>query len=276
MNSKKFTIQKPIYDMEKKLHTFFQSGLLSKYVLAETSASESLKVEYFIKTFPEVESEYLKLQDSLHVLAKTKAVEAPRFILGNIKKALQEELAPVITMDRRNRNTPWYSIAASIIALVFGGASYMMYQQNQDLIDENQVVVDEIFDLRNDIEDNNKKLDNVMRQFMKLNNPETEKYVLRGNERAKDLKTVAYINAVEKTSMIDVVSLPQLPEDQTYQIWAELQDRMVNLGILDPSQRELQSIPYMEDALGLSITIESNESSGDNAVAEIILKSKNN
>ena len=42
---------------------------------------------------------------------------------------------------------------------------------------ENQIVVDEIFDLRSDIENNNQKLDNIMRQFMKLNNPETEKYV---------------------------------------------------------------------------------------------------
>ena len=173
------------------------------------------------------------------------------------------------------RRTPWYSIAASVSALMFAVTAFLLYQQNRALIDENQVVVDEIFDLRSDIEKNNSKLDNVMHQFMKLNNPETEKYVLRGNDRAKDLKTVAYINQVDKTSMIDVVSLPKLPEHQTYQIWAELQDRMVNLGILDASDRKLKSIPYMEDALGLSITIESknpNEKTADNSVAEITLK----
>ena len=113
---------------------------------------------------------------------------------------------------------------------------------------------------------------------MKLNNPETEKYVLRGNDRAKNLKTVAYINAIDKTSMIDVVSLPQLPENQNYQIWAELQDKMVNLGILDISDRKLKSIPYMEDALSLSITIEpkagQSNTNTENAVAEITLKNK--
>ena len=30
-----------------------------------------------------------------------------------------------------------------------------------------------------------------------------------------------------------LLHLPQLPKEQQYQIWAELQDRMVNLGILD-------------------------------------------
>ncbi|WP_298902378.1 anti-sigma factor [uncultured Psychroserpens sp.] len=265
--------------MEKKLHTFFQSGLLDKYILDETSASESLKVEHYIETYPEVESEYLRLQDNLEILAKAGAVEAPKFILDTVKTELQEEATPVVTLNSPNRRrTPWYGIAASIVALLFAGGYYMKHQQNQELLKENQVVVDEIFDLRSDIEDNNKKLDNLMRQFLKLNNPETEKYVLRGNARAKDLKTVAYINAVEKTSMIDVVSLPQLSEDQFIHLWAEMEDHFVSLGILDPSEKNMQSVPYMEDALGLSITIgpKENANKSDNAVAEIELKNRNN
>jgi len=265
--------------MEKKLHTFFQSGLLEKYILDETSTSESLKVEHYIETYSEVESEYLRLQDNLEIIAKASAVEAPNFILDSVFNEIEKESTPVIKLETQKRRTPWYSIAASIVALLFAGGYYMKTQQNKELLKENQVVVDEIFDLRSDIENNNMKLDNLMRQFMKLNNPETEKYVFRGNDRAKDLKTVAYINAVEKTSMIDVVSLPQLPENHTYQIWAEMQDRMVNLGILDPALSELQSIQYIEDALGLAITIEPNSNkneTSDNAVAEIILKNNNN
>lgn len=263
--------------MKKKLHNFFQSGLLDKYILDETSPSESLKVEHYIDTYPEVESEYEKLQHNLEVIAKAHAVEAPIFILDNVLNDIENE-TPVITLDRTQRKIPWYSIAASIVALICAGGFYIKSVQNKDLLKENQVVVDEIFDLRSDIEDNNKRLDNLMRQFMELNNPETAKYVFRGNNRAKDLKTVAYINPIEETSLIDVVSLPQLPEDQTYQLWAEMQDRMINLGILDASQKQLQSVPYVKDALALSITIEQkdrlNETAADSAVAEIDLNNK--
>ena len=264
--------------MEKKLHTFFQSGLLDKYVLDETSTSESLKVEHYIDTYPEVESEYIRLQNNLEIIAKANAVEAPKLILDNILNEIEEDTTPVIQIEKGQRSTPWYSIAASIIALLFAGGYYMKTKQNQGLLKENQVVVEEIFDLRSDIEENNKRLDNLMLEFMRLNNPETEKYVFRGNDRAKDLKTVAYINPVDETSMIDVVSLPQLPEDQTYQLWAEMQDRMVNLGILDASQKKLQSVPYLKDALALSITIEAkdrlNTTVADSAVAEIDLNNK--
>jgi len=261
--------------MEKKLHNFLQSGLIEKYVMGSTTANENLEVEHYISSYPEVEEEYIKLQDNLEIISKANAVEAPKFILDTILEEIKDK--PVITLSTTKQKTPWYSIAASIAAFIFAGSALLLFVHNKALVRENQTVVDEIFDLRSDIKKNNDKLDEVMRQFMKLNNPETEKYVLRGNERAKDLKTVAYINSVDKTSMIDIVELPQLPEDQNYQIWAELQDRMVNLGILNPSSKKLQSIPYLEDALGLSITIEkkgtlSNMATAENEVAEISLK----
>ncbi len=261
--------------METKLQSFFNSGLIDKYILGDTSIAENIEVEYYISEYPEVECEYNRLQKNLEIISKSNAISPPKHVLDSILEAIDEK--PVISINTPNQKTSWYSIAASFAAVAFAVMSFLMYQKNMVLIEENQVVVDEIFDLRSDIEDNNSKLDHVMLQFMKLNNPETEKYVLRGNSRAKDLKTVAYINQIDKTSMIDVVSLPKLPAEQQYQIWAELQDKMVSLGILDANDRNLRSIPYMENALGLSITIENknnatNKANAENSVAEVTLK----
>ncbi|XCF05795.1 anti-sigma factor [Tamlana crocina] len=262
--------------MNAKITTFLNSGLLEKYLLGETSSAETEQVESYISKYPEVQHAYNTLQFNLEVVAKAHAVEAPKDILNNILDELDEK--PVVKLAPKRRYKKWYkySIAASVVALLFAGTSYIFYNQNQKLARENQVVVDELFDLRNDIEKNNAMLDNVMRQLLKLNNPETEKYIINGNDRAKQLKTVAYINAKEKTSMIDVVSLPKLPDEQCYQIWAELQDKMVSLGVLSEADRKLKNIPYMEDALGLNITIEpkggNNVASTENSVAEIDLQ----
>lgn len=262
--------------MNEKINTFLSSGLLEKYLLGDTTSAETEKVETYISKYPEVQNAYNTLQYNLEIVAKSNAVEAPKSILNNILEELDDK--PVVKLNTPNRYKKWYkfSIAASIAALIFAGTSYMFYSQNQKLNKENQVVVDEIFDLRSDIAQNNKMLDNVMRQLLKLNNPETEKYIIKGNERAKDLKTVAYINPKEKTSMIDVVSLPQLPEEQCYQIWAELQDKMVSLGILSEADRQLKSLPYTEDALALKITIEpkggNTVASVENSVAQISLQ----
>lgn len=263
--------------MNEKITTFLSSGLLEKYLIGDTTSVEMEKVESYISKYPEVQNAYTTLQFNLEVVAKSHAVEAPKSILDAVLNELDEK--PVVSLNTyKTKYKSWYKfgVAASVAALLFAGTSYLFFNQNQKLSKENQVVVDELFDLRGDIEQNNIMLDKVMRQLLKLNNPETAKYIIKGNERAKDLKTVAYINPKEKTSMIDVVSLPQLPEEQCYQIWAELQGKMVSLGILSEADRQLKTIPYTEDALGLNITIEpkggNTIASLENSVAEINLQ----
>lgn len=261
--------------METKLHNFLNSDLLQKYLVGETSHEESKEVEHFIFKYPEASKAYEKLQDNLEIIAKAGAIDVPSNILSDILESLDEKNETKVIQLVHHRKTSWYSIAASAAAVLFAATSFMLYQKNQNLNNENNVVIEEIFDLRSDIDKNNSKLDELSRELMKLNNPDARKYVINGNERAKNLKTVAYINPVEKTSMIDVITLPQLPKEQHYQIWAELQDRMVNLGILDESDRRLKQIPYMEDALALSIKIgtkgdDTNENNTE--VAEISLK----
>lgn len=262
--------------MNDKINTFLDSDLLNKYLIGQTNATETTQVEHYISNYPEVKKAYDKLQDTLEFTAQINAVKAPKLVLDNILNQLDEK--PVVKLEPKRQSNKWFNIAvaACIATLVFAGSSAFLYNQNQNLSQENQVIADEIFDLRSDIADNNKTLNLLLEQFGQLNNPETEKYILKGNRRAKNLKTVAYINPKDKKSMIDVVSLPNLPDDKVYQIWAELQGKMVNLGILSQADRRLQEIPYTEDALGLSISIEpkggSQVPSKDTPVAEISLK----
>jgi len=263
--------------MEKEVHDFLELGLLDKYLIGATTESETNKVETYIAKYPDVKEEYEILQVQLELAARSNALNPPSYAIDNILETIDNQT--VVQLHSTRKIPFWFSIAASFAALIFAGSSYIFYNQNKSLTNENNTIVDEVFDLRGDIEKNNSKLDKVMRELMKLNNPETQKYVLRGNERAKDLKAVAYINPIEKSSLIDVVSLPELSEEQSYQMWANLQDRMVNLGILDINDRKLQSVPYIEDALSLTITIEpkdgNKKGSLENTVAEILLVKDN-
>lgn len=262
----------------KDLYSFLESGLLEKYVVGDTNYDENTLVENYISKYPEVKSKYDLLQDNLEVLSELNALDAPKESLSFILDSIED--GKVIHLHTKpKRVSIWLSIAASAAAILFATTAAFFFFQNQQLINENQVVVEEIFDLRSDIEYTNKKLEGVMQQFMRLNNPETEKYIIRGNKRAKNLKTVAYINPKEKTSMIEVVSLPQLPEEQCYQMWAQLQDEMVNLGILDAANADLRSIPYTENAVAFEITIEpkgGNETATvENSVANVKLQKNN-
>lgn len=269
--------------MDKKLQSFLESNLLDRYIIGTTSPEENTEVEHFINNYEQAKLAFIEGQNSLEILAKVNAIEPSKTNLDTILKEIHSkystsdnaEKGTVISMPTKTRITPWYSIAASVAAFLFATIATSLYFNNTALKSENQVVVDEIFDLRSDIEKTNSQLNELMLQFQKLNNPDAQKYVLRGNERAKKLETVAYINPVEKTSMLDIISLPKLPEDQCYQIWAEMTDRMVSLGILDPRDAKLKPLPYLENALAISITIEPKggniTTSPEREVAEISL-----
>ncbi|MFT6931246.1 MAG: anti-sigma-K factor RskA, partial [Sediminicola sp.] len=73
----------------------------------------------------------------------------------------------------------------------------------------------------------------------------------------KDLKAIAYINPVKKLSFINVRNLPLLPEDKCFQMWAEVNGEMVNLGVIKEitDKDKMLALPYADNAIGY-ITIE--------------------
>lgn len=263
--------------MKQKLQDFLDSGLLDKYITGETTNIENQTVESYIDKYPRIKEEYDLLQDQLELTARAQAVNPSHNVLDTVMQSVTD--SQVIQLQSRKRIPYWMSVAASIAAIAFATTSYFLYNKNQVLVDENNTIAEEIFDLRSDIDNNNVLLNDVMKKLGKLDNPETQKYLIKGNDRAKDLKAVAYINTEEKSSLIDIVSLPELSDEQCYQMWAQMQDKMINLGILDSADRNLKAMPYIEDALSLSITIEpkggNKNASLENEVAEIPLKSNN-
>lgn len=233
--------------MKEKIKIFLDSDLIEKYLLENTTQEETLQVERYIAMYPEVQKTYDELQNNLESFANMHAVTTP--------DGLKEKIIARIRGERAGRKKFFqYAIAASITALLFAVASVFFYQQNQDLQEENVAVTNKIETLKQDM---NSQLEDMRRQFIVLNNPQTKKFNVNGNRKAKELKAVAYINPVKKLSYINVSKLPNLPENQCYQMWTEVNGKMVNLGIIKESknQDELFALPYGKQAVSY-ITIE--------------------
>lgn len=233
--------------MKDKIRLFLESDLLEQYLLGTTSTEESLQVERYIAMYPEVRENYMELQENLEAYAKLHALKTP--------EGLKEKILQKIRAQRSaRRKFMRYAVAASFAALFFAGSSYFFWNQNQNLQEENAIVNNKIRTLEADMRE---QLEDVRNQFIVLNNPQTRKYLVNGNKKASELKAIAYINPVKKLSYINVRNLPNLPENQCYQMWAEVNGEMVNLGVLKDidDKDKLLALPYAEKALGY-ITIE--------------------
>ncbi|MBC9796094.1 anti-sigma factor domain-containing protein [Sinomicrobium weinanense] len=253
--------------MNHDIKTMLESDLLERYLIGSTSSKENYKIEEYIARYPEVKQKYTELQEDLESYTMSFSRPAPDQVKKNVMKTIRKE---------KKRSTPWYYNAAAVIAVIFCTSTILLLYQNKQLLYKNGLVNEEIAALKSDILNTNSKLDDVKNQFLILNNPKTQKYILKGNRRAKNLKTVAYIDPVEKLSMVNIVSLPELPKEQVFQMWAEIDGKMVSLGVLENAQNKLLSIPFKEGAKSYNITIEPKggniNATEENMVASIYLR----
>lgn len=231
--------------MKEKIKIFLDTDLLEQYLLGTTADEESMQVERYIAMYPEVKETYDELQVNLETFAKMHAVKTPA--------GLKEKIMASIRVEKAGRKRFYqYAIAASFAAFLFAAAAYFFYQQNQSLQEENQMVKNQIQLLEENMKEG---LEDVRNQFVVLNNPKTKKVTVQGNKKAEELKAVAYINPVKKLSYINVSKLPNLPENQCFQMWAEVNGEMVNLGIIKETKDNLMALPYNDKAVSY-ITIE--------------------
>lgn len=249
--------------MKEKIKIFLDSDLLEKYLLGTTNEQESLQVERYIAIYPEVRNTYDELQDNLETFAKLHAIKTPEGLKNKIIARIKSE-------NVVRRKFFRYAMAASIAAVMFASASYFLWDQNQSLQEENTLVNNKIETLKADMI---QELEDVRNQFIVLNNPQTRKYNVKGNKNAKELKAIAYINPVKKLSYINVKNLPNLPKDQSFQMWAEVNGKMIDLGIIDKTngKEKLLALPYDENAVSY-ITIEPKGGNNTPTVENIVAK----
>ncbi|AEE19773.1 anti-sigma-K factor rskA [Dokdonia sp. Hel_I_63] len=250
--------------MSDRVSQFLESDLLERYLMGATSPIESQEAEHYIDKYPEVKQTYIELQENLENYAVSYAVKVPEELRSTIVN---------VARTKPKRALPILAITACMIAAFFGLVAIMIYNQNQELLDDRRFTSNLLENLNDDIVSNREMLQSVEEQFMILNNTSTQKYILQGNVRAQRLEAVAYVNELEQRSYIHVNTLPELPDEQVYQMWASVDGTLVPLDILKVTKDNLVEIPYEERMASINITIEpkggSKEATQANEVAII-------
>lgn len=105
-----------------------------------------------------------------------------------------------------------------------------------------------------------------------LENPHTLVIHLQGKPDAPRAHAIAYWNAVQHYAYVHLIDMPPLDPDKQYQIWADVNGKMMNLGILN--RNILQGINCLENAASLNITVEPKGGSTQPNVRQLIADGK--
>ncbi|WP_171032491.1 anti-sigma factor [Winogradskyella algicola] len=234
--------------MDKK--TILDNGLLEQYLLGELNAQECEQIEQVLAFDTELKAQFDAIEKDFETLGLENAIEPPKGIKYQLIQDIRE--AKDTKNNRSNTNLKYYlGIAASVAALLMLG-NFWMYNELNEVKDQLQTVETEKTELNDKL---NKQIDNDIALFSTIAHPDTEQYVLKGNTLMPDGKVVSYVNHSTKSVVINTERLPKLDAEHDYQMWADVEGEMINMGVIAKDQN-LMAMNYIDHAESLNITIE--------------------
>lgn len=233
--------------MNKELRDILESDLLERYLLGEVSEQEKAKVLELRRSSPEIRQALDELEQTLEQVALDERMTQPP---GLRDKVLRQDydLAPQAGPSRWSWS--WLGYAAGLL-LVAGGVWFWQQQQINDLEAQAIAYTEQLAQLEADCQTTN-------RQFALINAQDTRPALLTGTDYAPNSSVIVYWNPEEKASLLRVANLPDIPDDKTYQLWADIDGEMHSLGTFDhlAAREELLPMGYLDHAESLNVTVE--------------------
>ena len=242
-----------------------------------SSPEEIQIVEETLKQFPELKQELEDIEISLEEYAQANAIEPPSAakekimsrVSGNSAKA-ENKKAPVIHI---NKKAPMFYkwIAAASIILLIGSmvVNYSYYEKYHDTRQELQVAQQKI--------EQQQKSNLAMSQDMDIvTNKYAQPVLLKGTPKAPD--AVAKIFWMKNTGdvYINPTNLPQAPAGKQYQLWAIVDGKPVDGGMIvtEKGTYHIQKMKSFGKADAFAITLEKAGGSPTPTMNEMVVIAK--
>jgi len=232
------------------INNILNSDLLHRYVLGSVTPEERIKVDLLIIDQPVIRDAIRKVEIEVEKEAFLNKVTPPQ----NVKSAVIKQLHP--KTNSSSHPTPSNKIfnllkyAAVFIAggLITWGISQPYKQRLERALESNEQELTKLLADCNELSD----------MYAFINDGATKPHLLSGEAFKKDADVVVYWNEERSKAMLRVVNLPSITSDKTYQLWADVDGEMLDLGIFDPAVAVIDpiSIGYLDDATSLNITVE--------------------
>lgn len=230
-----------------------QSGDLERYLLGDLSKEENAQIERAIAANKEIASYVRQLEDDFEQIAMQNAIhpnpQIKNVLMSQVKASKSSATAtPVISLKT------WLGIAASVAAL-FVLTSIWQFSKVSAL--ESRIVEEtrKTESLSKDLNSLSTVFETNIQWYDAIKDPYAEKFRLTGNDLAPNLQVVSYINHKTKSVILQASNLPELAVTEDYQLWADVDGKMIDMGVISKDEPML-AMKYIPNAASLNITIE--------------------
>ena len=260
------------------LSCIISSGDLELYVLGMLPEEEAYKIAQLAILFPEVQAEVDRISESLESLASAgtslpspsvknslmaklgalKAEEQKVVPFGSYhtEKKAEEHLQIESQVPGSKNKTSWLAAASMIGLIVTLGLLIYFISQNQQRKTELATVKEQTDTLRSNLAAQQQQILAYNETMAMLHNSQFKKIELT-NVPGKP-SALAQIMWDTNTKIVYVadVSLPEVPSDKQYQLWAIVDGKPVDAGMLSDTKNLAQKMKVFEKAEMFAITLE--------------------
>lgn len=235
------------------------SGLLEQYVLGLTTPEENLEVEAYAEAYPEIKAEIENMQKAVEQYALQYSIPPAQNLKQDIMSEIDElsdKLSPKQVPANARPASTWLlsALAACVALLLF--ASLRLYKDNRSLDDKFNVVNAEYATFKENCERQKASHQETLQLFAVLKDNQTIPVRLGGTDLAPEAQAVVYWNQNSELAYLNVINLPKPPKGKQYQIWADVKGEMIDMGVFDGENTDLQSVNFIANAESFNITLE--------------------
>ncbi len=259
---------------------YIESGVLELYIYDQLSDAERIEVEGLCSKYPEIQAELDAIQHAVNGYAKSFSRNPDPALRTQVLSQIDLKGVPepkVIPMNSSASGTYRWLAAASVALFIVSGAvnlyQYNKYQnisgQLSELQSKNTLLADNNVHLT-------KQISAVTDDLTVVSSSSNVKVELAGLPLSPTAKALIFWDKERKATYINTAELPPLAQEKQYQLWAIVDGKPVDLGVLptEGKQTALIRVKDVSAPQAFAITIEPKGGSVNPTMDQMIVLGK--
>ena len=244
--------------MEKQ--EIISSGLLEMYVIGAATSEESAQIEQLRNQDPDINEEIINIEKAFEAYAFANAVAPSSSVKNQLFSSLNFTIQSVNSNESLSSGkvvsmSPLRNIAAAAAVLLLIGSSvlnFFYYNKYKDVNDKYAESQQQIASL-------NQHLTDVDRDMSIVQSKYSEPVSLKGQEAAPDAGAKIFWMKNTGEVYVDPTNMPIAPAGKQYQLWAFVDGKPVDAGMItskDGKKYKIQKMKTFGKAQAFAITLE--------------------
>lgn len=240
---------------------FINSGLIELYVLGLASPAEQEIVMDYALAYPDIQETLNLSIEALEEYAKAHSALPPKDLRTKIMTDLEEAEDVKVRSDDSDHKKPGasYGFLASILGiglLAFSVLSYMFFQEKENGAKQYKDLQEEYAQFIVSCETKDETYQAIMLENDFLKNKHTGVINLTGTKLSPQSKAIVFWNKNKQEGWMKIVELPTPLKGFQYQLWGDVNGKMVDLGTLEYQENTLIKVPFVATATSLNVSLE--------------------